>query len=1118
MAAKYISAGAGSGKTYTLTHILADRMVPQTNTEPIDASGIILTTFTKSAAADFIRKAREVLIGKNRPDKAAELDGALIGTVHSICERFIRKYWFELGLTLPLNILSDVDKKLYMSRIAETVASEDDILFFSEFAREFNMNEDFWKDSIAEIINKKYSFGIEDFSESRQASKEFIDSVFLGDTPDPKEITEHIVPFLEALLDFVKTDNQNNGVVDESKTSMKKQRSLERVLSDAASIFEKACLILSNIDTTKKSIIRQDYWRDMVEKREMDPEKIAGIAERYVLSKEIGNRFKECTVKLYHLAETWEEKYDRFKKENGLLDFNDMEQKFIMLLTEDKFKNVWKDIKDTYKVMMVDEFQDSNPVQIKIFRELMELVDETIFVGDSKQAIYGFRGTESSLVDDFIQRIPSKESLKVSYRSRPELVRAANDIFCKAYGITKQEPVPEDPKAPYDGLSLYPDRNKHDEQDPALQHWNAPLKSSRSTKVDYLYVGKRIREIVESENCLVVRKVKNKETGKEEEKTDIIHYGDIAILLRNGKSIGDIAQKLRESGVPVSIQETDFIGWAEVQLVLSLLRYIINPKDRGARADIMHLIGGISTEDIIKNSVEDKDDSESSLFKWLDDVRSRVSVLSVSEIVDSLALELDIHGNTVPWGLSKTRIRNLDFLSQVAREYEQLCANMNTAPSLPGFIAYVYEYEPEGHKVDRADTVKVITCHAAKGLEWPMVILDELDSLDISDQEIAKKEVRGVHSFRKNGSDQVQLLVFPEILLEKHGSFTSSKNIPKPIVEKMKETEYFKGVTQRKIEEEKNVLYVAFTRAKDYLITLGYWKKSNYKKKADTTSKYSWLANCGAAAWKVGEMVHVPDIDRFTLWHTDHPSAYYDLQVLPEESDQNGTEPQAWAISVKTDFRDKYQSPSKHDNKDQDSGSKPVRFTEAFQGTEMNHNIPNVKSEKEDSDTDNIVTRCGTCIHHIFAAYNPDSDKVDMVQMADRIIKGMGLSKEFPSPESVIDSAAQFFTWLKDKNGEGTALHELPFVKKQKDGIIIRGEMDLVWDLPDGSCVLVDYKSFHDRNELDAIKAHACKQGYPSQLKTYKETLESGTEADHRKVKDVLIYYFALGKVVKLDV
>ena len=251
MGATYISAGAGSGKTYRLTHMLADRMVPkEPDAVSVDASGIILTTFTKSAAGDFIRKAREVLIDKkNRPDKAAELDGALIGTVHSICERFIRKYWFELGLTLPLNVLSDVDKKLYMSRIAEIAAGEDDILFFSEFAREFSMNEDFWKQSISEIINKKYSFGIENFSDSLQASKEFIDSVFQGDTPDSEEITEHVVPFLEALLDIVKTDNQNNGIVDENKTGMKRQRSLERVLSDASSVFEKANIIISNIDT-----------------------------------------------------------------------------------------------------------------------------------------------------------------------------------------------------------------------------------------------------------------------------------------------------------------------------------------------------------------------------------------------------------------------------------------------------------------------------------------------------------------------------------------------------------------------------------------------------------------------------------------------------------------------------------------------------------------------------------------------------------------------------------------------------------------------------------------------------------------------------------------------------
>ena len=71
-----------------------------------------------------------------------------------------------------------------------------------------------------------------------------------------------------------------------------------------------------------------------------------------------------------------------------------------------------------------------------------------------------------------------------------------------------------------EGLSLHPNRKTYYGQDPALQHWNVPLKNPKSQKLDYLYVGKRIRDIVESKNCLVVRKVKNQETGKEEEKPD----------------------------------------------------------------------------------------------------------------------------------------------------------------------------------------------------------------------------------------------------------------------------------------------------------------------------------------------------------------------------------------------------------------------------------------------------------------------------------------------------------------------------------------------------------------------------------------------------------------------
>ena len=168
----------------------------------------------------------------------------------------------------------------------------------------------------------------------------------------------------------------------------------------------------------------------------------------------------------------------------------------------------------------------------------------------------------------------------------------------------------------------------------------------------------------------------------------------------------------------------------------------------------------------------------------------------------------------------------------------------------------------------------------------------------------------------------------------------------------------------------------------------------------------------------------------------------------------------------------------------------------------MEENIPEGKSDV-----------CGTCIHRIFAAFDPAGDREQMVDMAGRIIKGMDLADAFPSPESVIDSAEQFFGCLVDKYGPGIPLHELPFMLRKDDGTVIRGEMDLVWELPGNECVLVDYKSYHEIEDYDNPGAWDKYYGYASQLKPYKDTLEAGGY----KVRYVLIYYFVQGRVISFE-
>jgi uvrD/REP helicase len=105
----YINAGAGSGKTYKLTMILT-KLIKEGKVKPEE---VILTTFTTKAANEFKEKAKAFLFDEGMSEEAMQLDHALIGTVHSVCQRMIGKYWFNLGLSPNMGVMAEEDTKYY---------------------------------------------------------------------------------------------------------------------------------------------------------------------------------------------------------------------------------------------------------------------------------------------------------------------------------------------------------------------------------------------------------------------------------------------------------------------------------------------------------------------------------------------------------------------------------------------------------------------------------------------------------------------------------------------------------------------------------------------------------------------------------------------------------------------------------------------------------------------------------------------------------------------------------------------------------------------------------------------------------------------------------------------
>jgi ATP-dependent exoDNAse (exonuclease V) beta subunit len=160
------------------------------------------------------------------------------------------------------------------------------------------------------------------------------------------------------------------------------------------------------------------------------PQDMFDIVRKYALSC-ILDPALECVERVFAIAARLLDKISEYKRAEGILEFSDLEVLFLELLS---FESVRTDLADSIKYVFVDEFQDVSPIQLKIFQTLSEIVGDSCWVGDPKQAIYGFRGSDSSLVNSVITSMKDKvEKLEFSHRSLPQLVDASNGIFVSVY-------------------------------------------------------------------------------------------------------------------------------------------------------------------------------------------------------------------------------------------------------------------------------------------------------------------------------------------------------------------------------------------------------------------------------------------------------------------------------------------------------------------------------------------------------------------------------------------------------------------------------------------------------------------------------------------------------------
>ena len=1038
----YINAGAGSGKTYRLTETLTN-LIKSGKVKP---EQVILTTFTTKAANEFKEKAKAFLYDEGLYDAAIQLDHAMIGTVHSVCQRMIGKYWFNLGLSPNMGVMAEEDTAYYISQSLSELPTDEELKVLHGFARYFDIrvtegymvkkaiNYDFWQDHLKAVIGFATNYELEDFKQSEEESLDYIRKFVKADSNCNFTYEE-----LKAVI------AEHETFLGSRKQSATNDKRIEALVQAKRRLDRPTLGILKNIDSTIGSPkgygpLAEDFQNRMA---------------RLWTSRMVYDRQEKYIRLIFDLAQRWKENFAQFKRDKNLLDYNDMEKYMRLLMMN---KDIASEISQSYRYLFVDEFQDSSPIQVKIFDALSDLMEHSYWVGDFKQAIYGFRGSDIALTKAVVDSVSKKENgcdtdtLDTSWRSLPDIVELNNDVFRKTFADV-------------------------------LEEKNICLKQYRKNDSH----KESLRYFVSSD-----------EYGVAEHVLKLLSQGvkpnEIAVLARANATLTEVANQLKQYEIPSSREDTPIIDSYAYTLTSSLLHIVDSTKDSLAKATVAILTEkDYNTRRIIEEKIlnDANDDAKTEdylaqvpLIRRLLTIRPKLQQQSVSSLVESMIIMLDLFNivkkveTDAAFGISCLQI-----IINTARIYEEHCVQMNLPATIDGFIAYIETVSPTG--IGDANGVQLHTYHSCKGLQWKYVILMSLNT-NVSDlKKAVRGETYGVHPVHveeptaENPYPNVFIRLTPWI-------YGTDRNVPDEISSVIEDSAGFKQAYKAMLSETNRVLYVGMTRPQDVLIL-------NIEKPKRGMKLLQWPKDNGVNT----ASETIPEQGDWDVFGTGH--IFKNFTLTQEEFDKlenYGDRDSALSMRLNIDEPDfktrkpRYISPS-HISKCGKTGKY----------YDFEQRIPLSKNPED-------MATVGNCIHQIFAGIegHTSANRIEM----DETIRNYGLSAVLTDTDAILSAWKNLYDKLVLLHGEPVkTYHERPF-RMDYDGQTMVGSIDLVWQTQEGD-ILVKNNPMAAKYILDPDNEHFA-GWYAGQLNAYQDALKAAGE----KVLQKYIYYPVGGLLVEI--
>lgn len=889
-----VAAAAGSGKTA----VLVERIIQMISrdADPVDLDQLLVVTFTSAAASEMKERIGAAIQKKLQENPASEhlyrqsllLQKAQITTLHSFCLELVRQNFFRLGLDPQLKIADETENQLLLAEALDEVleacySDTEQLETFTALTDQYGGRED---EQLRDVLLRLYHMA-QSMAQPRLWLAQLTDTTgvdWLGLAT--QDVKRQLTAVRQSLVKAIRLADGDDGLAayrshmeQEYNWSCQLLEALEQGWDTLARRLEENGF--TRLPATRKGTFDADIkeqvtaYRDAAKKQLEDVRKAYFSRTRETLLEELAAQAPTRQL-LCRLVLELMDRFQQKKAEKGLMDFHDMEHYCFALLYDTEGQtlaptDLARSLKQQYHEVMVDEYQDINDLQEAILQAVSRQ-DNLFMVGDIKQSIYGFRMANPRLFAGKYAAFPpggdavcQRLDLNRNFRCRQSVVEGVNQVFARLMDGRDGELLYDDAAALVYGAGYPP---LPEDQDAICQqlHLLVLTAPQDDTEADG---QEQPLSAMEEEGLLLCRQIQQLMAQKAQvydkhlQQYRDITWRDMVVLLRSPKAAGTVyARILKEASIPAAVDTGDgyFSAW-EIQVVLSVLHIIDNPlQDLPLVAVLKAPFAAFTEEELARLRMlapkgyfyqcleqaaaatdpqtvpEALQKRAAEFLRQLQHWRRLARQLSLSDLIWQIYKETGFYEYTGALRDGLQRQANLRALHQRARAYEQT--------SFQGVFLFLRfleqlqqnqaDLEPARILSDSENVVRIMSIHKSKGLEFPVVFVGGLGR-------------------RFNMRDTRQ-----EFLLDKDCGLAF------PVVDGQLEIRYptiaQQVIRQKKrqeaLEEEKRVLYVAMTRARERLYLIGSCAEPEKRRNIDpqqASCYLDWLLSMELAAplWQV---------------------------------------------------------------------------------------------------------------------------------------------------------------------------------------------------------------------------------------------------------------------------